>query len=293
MGVFSRYISQLSPVFSRDPQAFNALSVTGSGYLSIDNDTLTLSTGSTQTTYALGNFTVSTLAQALTSAGLPTMVVQNGGLSASVLLDGGGGAPITLQGFSAPNYLLFKAAAYTLDQAQQTVQASAQQLNPRTASGMWLEFAGEALGVTRVEGEPDSLYAERMLGIRFGHNVNNIALQNFFSRMGYTTQVTDTDPGAFSVDVTLPTAPPQGFTYTTTQLQDALSLLKASGTIATILLQGLAQDAILISDAANATITTNTAYDYPWFSAAVTGVCQLPSSGGWTWGTGEWIGIAE
>lgn len=272
MGMFTDFLNSLSPIFSQDPQAYDALSIASDCYVTVANDTLTIYQSNQESSYALGNYTLSSLVNALNSAGLVATLVSTGDgtVSARALLDIQAQATtsvsLTLTGFSSNNYLLFKSQAAMLDTALQTVQANSVMFNLRAATGVWLDYWGWFLQVTRYDNEPDSLYAERMIGVRLGHNVNNIAMQNFFSKMGYTTQVTDGNPGSFTVTVTLPKEPPGSFYYSTAQLADAVTVLKASGTQAMIVLEGQLTDTIVISDSVSS--TTNSA--------------------AWTWGNFVW-----
>lgn len=254
MGVLSDFLNSLSPIFSQDPQAYNAISLASNCYITISDDTLTVYETSQESSYALGNYTLSTLVTALNNAGLSATLISdaNGSVYAKALLDVQAQAstttPLILQGFSSDNYLLFKSQAAMLETALKTVQDSAIIFNIRSATGPWLDYWGWFLQVTRYDNEPDSLYAERIISLRLGHNVNNIAMQNFFARMGYTTTVSDTNPGEFLVNVILPTKPPSGFFYTTSQLSDAVNALKAAGVVGTVNLQGQLSDTVHITD---------------------------------------------
>ncbi len=272
MGVFSQFINQLAPALSKDAQPIDALSVVANAIINIADDALTIHTSAKDSTYTLSSYTLATLAATLTTDGYATTTLAtNTASSAMVLLDVAAQTattttPVILQAFTSPNFILFRATASILDQALTTLKSDNSVYNIRTAEGIWLDYCGWILGIMRYPNEPDSLYAERMINYRFGHNLNNIALENFFSKMGYLSTVTDTSPGAFSVNITLPTNAPSGFSYTLAQLQDALNTLKAAGVIASVFINSGLTDSVAIADALSYTLTNSA----------------------WTWGNFVW-----
>lgn len=250
MALFTDYLNFLSPVFSQDPAPYNAIQITSSGYVTVSNNVLTIYESSQETSYPLANYTLSSLVSTLTNNGISaSLVAPVGSVSANTLLDTQGSSPITLQAFSSDNFVLFKSQAAMLDNALSAINENYTIINIRTCTGPWLDYWGWFLQVPRYDNEPDSLYAERIIGLRLGHNVNNVAIENFYARMGYTTTVIDGEAGTFAVNVKLPTQPANGFYYTVAQLSDALTSLKAAGIQGTIVLQGLLQDTIHVSDA--------------------------------------------
>ncbi len=294
MATFTDFINSLSPVLSKDAKPVNGLSIASDATVNIGGNVMTVHTSTQDFTYALTGYTLSSLSSALTANGIGnTVLYSTPSASALTLMDVSAGVamtsvPLTLQVFTSPNYVLFRAAAAVLDQAAQSSKGIATQYNLRSAQAAWLDYWGWFLQVPRYQGEPDNLYAERIFGLKFGHNVNNIALQNFFLRMGYQTTIADTSPGAFSVNVNLPTQPPQGYTYSTSQLQDALTTLKAVGTIATVLLQGTASDSIALTDSVASTVSDPATYVWAGLTTSILGISYLMPAG-WVWGTGQWM----
>lgn len=247
MAVFKSMMAGLAPAFSQDMMPVAVLSVTTSGFVMVADNTLSVY-GTTTQTFALGNYTMNTLVAALNSAGITANLLSPimADVSALSLLDAKGtvttSAPLTLMAGTSPNFLLFKPLSLVLEAAQNFGQAGLVILNIRMAKSIWLDYWGWILGVSRYQNEPDNLYAERIIGLTFGYNVNDIAIENFFEQMGYTTTVTTTGPGQFAVDVTLPTSQSGGFVYSLGQLQDALNTLKASGIVASVNLKGILSD---------------------------------------------------
>lgn len=237
MALFNDYLNSLSPVFSQDPEGYDAIQITSACYAVVTDNVLTIYETNQETTYPLGNYTLSSLVTALTNNGITASLSPSavGTVSANALLDAEGVAPITLQSFSSDNFLLFKPQAAMVENAQSAIAESITIYNIRSATGEWLNYWGWFLQVPRYENEPDSLYAERIIGLRFGHNVNNIALENFFAKMGYDTNIVDTGPGQFQALILNPLSPPSGFVYSLAQIEETLQVIKAAGIQASII----------------------------------------------------------
>ena len=248
-------------------QEVPSLTLSGTGSVAIQGDRLYVSTSTTATTIDLHGQTVSQVASNLPS-GITGTVLQDG-MAELLLLPNqaeSGSLPVTLD--IAQNGLWFVVGmmARMLESRKRSKLSQVGQLNLATATSKILDWWGASVGVERVNGEPDLLYAQRIIGLKFSPNVNNVSMEKFFQTLGYTTSVTDTTYGKFDVNVTLPNTPPSGFFYSTDQIQSSLSLVKAAGTIATVILQGTLSDSVAVSDSVSATLS--------------------PSS--WTWGNFVW-----
>jgi len=174
--------------------------------------------------------------------------------------------PVVLPIPQNPIWFVVGMMARMLESRKRSREAQVAQLNLSAATARILDWWGASLDVERYESEPDILYAQRISQFTFHPNVNNIAMEKVLTALGYGSSVVDTAPNEFSVQIELPASPPQGFAYSIVQIQDAIGLLKAAGTIATILLNGKLEDAVDVSDSLSS--STNSA--------------------SWTWGDIVW-----
>ena len=286
---FGRLFANIPGGIDQSTQEVPSLVLDGVGQVAIQGDTLFVTTGNVAQTIDLHASTVSKVASQMPS-GITTTVLQNG-MAELLLLPSTNGyvnLPVTLSIAQNPLWFLIGTEARMLESRRRSLNAQVAQLDERAATSRILDWWGATLGVERYTGEPDSLYAQRISEFKFQPNVNNIAIENVLATMGYTSTVTDTQPANFTVDITLPRSPPNGFYYTTSQLQDAVGILKAAGTIATIVLQSAIQDTIVVSDSVTTTISDPTTYQWGGYTASL--LSPYIMTGGWTWGTGEWLG---
>ena len=264
---FDRLMANVPGGIDKTAQEVPSLTLSGTGSIAIQGDRLYVSTSAITTTIDLHGQTVSQIASNLPS-GITGTVLQDG-MAELLLLPNQADSttsPVTLN--IAQNGLWFVVGmmARMLESRKRSKLSQVGQLNLATATSRILDWWGASVGVERVTGEPDLLYAQRIIGLKFSPNVNNVSMEKFFQTLGYVTTVTDTDYGKFDVNVILPTTPPNGFFYTTDQIQASLSLIKAAGTIATVILQGTLSDTVTIADSISATLN--------------------PAS--WTWGNFVW-----
>ncbi len=286
---FGRLFANIPGGIDQSTQEVPSLVLDGVGQVAIQGDTLFVTTGNVAQTIDLHASTVSKVASQMPS-GITTTVLQNG-MAELLLLPSTNGyvnLPVTLSIAQNPLWFLIGTEARMLESRRRSLNAQVAQLDERAATSRILDWWGATLGVERYTGEPDSLYAQRISEFKFQPNVNNIAIENVLATMGYTSTVTDTQPANFTVDITLPRSPPNGFYYTTSQLQDAVGILKAAGTIATIVLQSAIQDTIAIADSVTTAISDPTTYQWGGYTASL--LSPYIMTGGWTWGTGEWLG---
>lgn len=266
-GYFDRLFTHLPAGMDRDPQSIPSLQITGSGSVLILDDHLYASTATENVTIDLHGITVSSVVSQLPS-GMSGTVLQSGMAEMLALPDHveSIATPVTLTIPQNPLWFLVGMMARMLESRRRNMVNQVAQLNLQAATSKILDWWGAALGVERYQSEPDLLYAQRIQAIKFQPNVNGMALQTLFSKLGYQTQVTDTSPGEFSVTVNLPNAPPNGFYYSTTQVSDALGMVKAAGVIANVILQGILIDTVSVTDSVSVTVNPQA----------------------WTWGSFTW-----
>lgn len=272
-------------------QEVPSLVLNGVGNVGIQGDTLYVSTGSQTAAIDLHGSTVMQVASQM-PPGITANVEQDG-MAELLMLPYQAQympIPVTLNIAQSPLWIIVGSMARMLEARRRSLQQQVKQLDIVSATSMLLDWWGATLGVERITGEPDLLYAQRIVGMKFRPNVNNIALQQFFQSLGYTTQVIDASPGVIDVYVNLPDKPPSGFYYTTDQLQQALYMVKAAGIIANFILEGNIQDNISVTDSNSPSIHDPTQYRYAGWTCSLLGVLYVIPSGAWVWGTGQWIG---
>lgn len=257
---FDRLMVHIPNGYTTDAQPISSLMLTGIGNVTIEGDRLYVATSTQNATIDLHNQSVSQIVSQLPS-GVTGTVIQNGMAELLMLPSQADSAtlPVTLELPSNNLWFVVGAMARNLESRKRSLLNQVGQLNAAVAEGKLLDWWGATLGVERVPSEPDILYAQRIIGLKFEPNVNNLAMENFFAKLGYTTTVTDASYGSFDVDVTLPTSPASGFTYSLSDLQTALTILKAAGVAATIVLQGALTDTVKLSDSLSYTLN-NTAW---------------------------------
>lgn len=218
-----------------DAQAAPSLTLTGTG-LCILNDLTLYVTSTGQNTSAvidLHGSTVSALIPQLPD-GVTGTVVQDGMAELLILDTRQAALPVTLGIATNPLWEWLGPISRALTTVSRGQAQVAGMLNPRAASGIWLDLWAGTLGVTRHAGEPDSLFLVRIAGQTLNPVVNNTAIENLLAALGYPNTVTDTTPYHFTVDVQFPTVTPQGFAYTQAQLAAIVGDVKALGVIALV-----------------------------------------------------------
>lgn len=263
---FDRLMAHIPGGINKTSQEVPSLALSGTGNVAIEGDRLYVSTSTEAVTIDLHGQTVQQIISNLPS-GITGTVLQNGMAELLLLPYEAASAtlPVTLNIAQNGLWFIVGMMARMLESRKRSKLSQIGQLNLAQATGQILDWWGATLGVERLSGEPDLLYAQRIVAMKFSPNVNNIALENLFETLGYTTQVSDTGYGEFSVTVTLPNTPPNGFYYTTDQVQSALNLVKAAGVIATVILQGTLSDTVTITDSISAT-TNNSQWTYNNFT---------------------------
>jgi hypothetical protein len=259
--------NNLHPGINKDPQQAPAFVITGNGAIAvIQNDTLQL-TGPSSAQYNLRSHTLGSLAEEINSqSGFSASYLQPASFSAVVLLDGTYTESITIPMFTSFLWQIFKPVALALVDALRAENRALLEMVLNTSDGSWLDAFGELFGVYRQDGEPDQLYAIRIFDFSVAPRVNNMAIQKSLLDLGYNATVIDSGPAAFEVNVILPNSPPNGFYYSSTQIDTLVGLLKAAGTTAVVILSGNLQDNVDVTDSIS-TITT---------------------AGTWTWGNFVW-----
>ncbi len=232
-----------------------SLAIAGQGSLAIEGDTLYVTSGTVAVTIDLHGLSVSQVAAQLPT-GMTGTVLQNGIAELLALPASASFAtvPCTLTIAQNPIWLLIGMLARSKESRKRSRDSQVAQMNLNAATGGILNWWGGVCNLERYQGEPDLLYAHRMINTRFRPNVNNVAIEKTLGAMGYQTSVVDTTPANFTVNVTLPTTPPVGYYYSVAQLADAVTLLKAAGTRFVVSLQGSLADNVGVSDSISNTL---------------------------------------
>lgn len=263
---FTRLLANV-PGVDKSANNVNSVTLSGSGTVSLQNNALYISTSTTSATVDLNGISVSQIIPQLPS-GVTATLYQNGMAELLTLPNAviNASLPVTLEIATSDTWIVVETIARSFDANRQSLSDKAAQLNLFAATSKILDWWGASVNLPRFLGEPDLLYAQRIALMKFSPNVNNVALEIFFEKMGYSAHVVDTTPSNFNVTVTLPTTTSSAFSYTLDQLQAALNILKAAGTIASIFVQGALEDTVVMTDIVTAQLTSNA----------------------WTWGAFTW-----
>lgn len=256
--MIERLFRNLAPALNQDPLKVNAIQVNSTSIIKISiYDGIMQVEG--LASYELSSYTIFSLASSLnTLDGLQADVVGYGELSALCLVDGFYSVSGNLPVFTSPLWQFGIPLSFELERAEKQTNNALFQANPRTASGVWLDSLGDQYGVSRLQNEPDSLYATRMFDFSLASRINNISIERTLNDLGYKATVTDTTPGpAFTVNVKLPTYSPNGFVYTTGSLSTLVDQLKASGIQSSVILQGDIKDTVHVFDSLTHTLQSS------------------------------------
>lgn len=218
-------------------QEVPALQLAGTGGCVLNDLTLYVLADATATnaTIDLHGLTVAGVVAQLPT-GVTGTVIQDG--MAELLLCPTGQAPLptTLTIATNPLWQALGALSRALTTQSRSQSQVAGMLNPRAASGLYLDVWAATLGVTRHAGEPDSLFLIRIAGQTLEPVVNNTAVATLLGALGYPSTVAD-GPAAeytFTANIAYPTTIPQGFVYTQPQLAAIIADVKALGVQAVI-----------------------------------------------------------
>lgn len=266
--------SNLHPEINKDPQQEPALVISGlDAMVIIQNDTLQL-TGPSSALYNLRSYTLGSLTEEINNQiGFTATCLQPAWYSAVVLLEGTYTESISIPMFTSFLWQIFKPVALALVDALGAENRALLEMVLNTSDGAWLDAFGELLGVYRQDGEPDQLYAIRIFDFSVAPRVNNMAIQQSLMDLGYDATVIDREPAHFEVNVILPNSPPNGFYYSSTQIDNLVGLLKAAGTTAVVIISGSLNDGIVTADSISAVTTNKT---WMW--------------GNFVWGQFTWTG---
>ena len=248
-----RMLAYVPAGFDLAPYDVPALSLAGTGTATLSDLTFYVATGGTAKAIDLHGRLVSQV-----SAALPT------GVTGTVIKDGpaelllwpsaigtiqAGPIPATLTIATSPLWQVLAVCARTFEVRRRNLRAAVPQINVRVAVGMWLDSWGARLGISRLSGEPDVLYAARLVGETLTPNVTNAAIEMFFETLGYQVSATDQAPGQMQVQVTYPLNPPDGFVYSQTQIVSILDRVKAAGVQAFVQFLAAFTDSFSVADA--------------------------------------------
>lgn len=253
---FDRLMVNVPGGYDKLPHDAPSLTLNGNGNIAIQGDRMYVSTTTENVTIDLHELTVSGIVNQMPSG--ITATVSQDGMAELLLLPyqyTNATLPVTLTIPTNGLWYIVGAMARNLESRKRSLLNQVAQINLPNATTRILDWWGATLGVERLQGEPDILYAQRIQSLKFEPNVNNIAIENIFEKLGYQTSVVDTAYGEFQVNVNLPTSPPSGFYYTTSQLADTLAIIKAAGVQASIILQGQLKDTVQVSDSISSTLS--------------------------------------
>ena len=239
-------------------QAVPSLALTGTGGVVLNDLTLyvTSTADNTSATIDLHNTTVAALVPQLPT-GVTGTVAQDGMAELLICPTDHAPLPTTLTIATNPLWQWLGAISRALTTQSRSQAQVAGMLNPRAASGIWLDVWAATLGVTRHAGEPDSLFLIRMAGQTLEPVVNNTAIASLLGSLGYPTTVGDTAPWQFTANIAYPTYLPSGFAYTQTQLAAIVADVQALGVQAIVNFLQALSDGVTVADTV-ATAQTDT-----------------------------------
>ncbi len=271
---FTRLLANV-PGVDKSANAVNSLALNGVGTVSLQNNMLYITSGSASKTIDLNGITVSQMVSQLPN-GITVTLYQDGMAELLMLPYQATNAtlPVTLEIATSPTWLVTETLARLFDANRQSLAEQSAQLNLPAAMSRILDWWGASMNVPRMAAEPDPYYVNRIIGLKFRANVNNMAIDQFFETLGYTSQTVDTAPSQFSTTVQMPLSKPTSFVADSTYFTPAINSLKAAGVIGTIILQYALSDALSTSES----IT---------YLNAIPGNGQLWGSGR-KWGQGHW-----
>lgn len=192
MKITRKLIGYLNRVFDKQPDPVFALQLRydsgGSMQWQVADNVLTTTvTGGPGVSMQinLGAFTISSLASYLAAQpgySVPFVSPDLGSLSARVLLDASGDPSQSngdhLYAYTSLLWAWLEPIASELQLAADQIDQAVLQMVPQTASGEWLDELGTYYAVTRAAGEPDGLYAPRIVAEVLQPRGNNIAIAN-------------------------------------------------------------------------------------------------------------------
>lgn len=210
--------------------AVPSLTLDGTGGVVLNDLTLyvTSTAENTSATIDLHHTTVQALLPQLPT-GVTGTVTQDGMAELLICPTDQAPLPTTLTIATNPLWQWLGAISRALTTQSRSQAQVAGMLNPRAASGIWLDVWAATLGVTRHAGEPDSLFLIRMAGQTLEPVVNNTAIAQLLGALGYPTTVVDTAPWHFTANIDFPTYQPNGFAYTQAQLAAIIADVQALG----------------------------------------------------------------
>jgi hypothetical protein len=201
-----KLMASLHRVFAQDPVAEIALRIHHPIWYrwTVSGNTLTLTqSGYPDTVITLADKTLATLAAAVDA--LPefsvTLAAEWSGLSALALLNGSGQQSDSngnaLRVFTSDLWRLLSGAGDAIGQAADAIPQAIAQVYLGDADGEWLDEHGRYYGITRLLGESDDAYLDRIITEIMLPRANNRAIAIIFARLfkvpSWSIEVTD-DP---------------------------------------------------------------------------------------------------
>lgn len=255
--MLNRLLDNIHPAINKNPQANPAISVSGSGTIIIQKDIIQLIGSTASAQFDLRGYTLGSLTSAINQVtGFSATCLAPSTLGALVLISGTYSTPTTLNLFTSLLWQLMKPVAIALISAFDAKNQVMQEIIMTSSNGSWLDSFGEIFGVLRETEEPDSLYTARIFSLSVGIRVNNIAIKKALHDVQYESDINDNGSASFSVRLTIPTNPPQGFVYSTAQIKDIIDQLRPAGVDYEILSQGTATDSMRLTETISWTKTS-------------------------------------
>jgi len=233
----SRLVTNIPGGLPVPTDTFSALSLAGSGSVSLSGNTLYMTVGATSAAFDLYGLTVTQLADQInaqfgvvaTSAatvGLAELLTLPNQVASSPL-------PVSLSLPSDPTDAVLGMMGRLLEGNKRFANAEAAQVNLQAALTRCADWWGASVGIPRFQGEPDAMYMQRLVAMRFGPTQNNFAIQKLFATLGYKAAVYDVSPGTFNVQASR-AGSSTGYAYTTGQMLQILNRVKSAGYQATL-----------------------------------------------------------
>jgi hypothetical protein len=236
------------------------MTIAGTGALSLTSDTLYLTVGSQSYIYDLYNLSVFSLAEQINTV-TPTALIQNGIVELLTLENGQSSTnlPATLYLPSDNLYILIGMIARSKEGRRRSLNKQIAQMNLQASTGRILDMWGASCNLPRYDGEPDSLYSQRLTGMRFRRTQNTYSIERLLKTLGYiVTVTTNAPPGSFSIDIQIPTTPPNGFVYSLGQIADIVGKVKSATYQAIVTVSADLADNIITSDTLSITLNPKT-----------------------------------
>lgn len=179
----------------------------------------------------------------------------------------------TLNLWTSPLWRWLKPVGWELGQTAVEAAAVGVHADLLRARSYWLDRWGDYLGLARYTNEPDDLYRNRLIALRFRPNT----AMGLKVLLGYT--ITTTAPATYEVLVPMPLSPSTtAFSYSQDQIADIVDEQNTAGFDAILDWELSPSDQVVLSDSLTYSVTTNGPAYYSWSGAVTYGY----NSGDWS-----------